>query len=751
MKTKLLTLTAAACFAIQLNAQTIATERAAAVGSTVTIKGIVLNGSELGNIRYVQDATGGISLYGTNMSTVNRGDSVNSVGTLTSYSNLLEVSPVTTVGVISSAHALPTPALITPNQMGETYEGELIKLNGCTFALGGGTFTANTSYTFTSGGQTGTVFVSNTNLLIAGTIIPSTPVNLVGIMSQHCTTPATGCTTGYQMLLRDPNDILNTASIYLTAQPSPANIAATSIDINWTTNIAGSGISYIKYGKTPALELGTLTATNSTVNHTATITGATAATIYYARVYSINLPDTASSAVKVFCTKSNSTGTIKAFFDRSVNLAVSSGPSNNASYLSNGTIADTIAAYINRAHATLDIAIYDWDNATGGAKITTAVNAAATRGVKVRVVYDGSTTQSGSAGLIAAVKKVASPQGVSYTIMHNKFIIIDANSSNPNLPFVWTGSTNWTSSQLATDANNAIVFQDQSMARGYKLEFDEMWGDTSQTSSANTTLGKFGQFKADNTPHEYMVGSKRVESYFSPSDGTTTHIIATIGTANSDFEFGSMLITRSDIANKIASQTTTIGVGNSKGIVDDTAAASSQWYIMHNVMAANVIISQFSWIFHHKYLIVDQSNTASDPTVLTGSHNWSTAGETKNDENTVIVHDAAIANQYYQEFSQRWIDETTTGINTYNYENLNAVIYPNPNNGSFMLNYTAKQNEKVSVKLYDLIGHLVYDNELKVNSGFNPIEMNIPNLNKGIYLFEMVTENGRQTNKLVIQ
>ena len=296
-----------------------------------------------------------------------------------------------------------------------------------------------------------------------------------------------------------------------------------------------------------------------------------------------------------------------------------------------------------------------------------------------------------------------------------------------------------------------IIFQDQSLARGYKLEFDEMWGDTSVSSTANTTLAKFGSFKADNTPHEYLIGGKRVESYFSPSDGTTSHIISTIGTANSDFEFGLDLITRSDIANKIASQTTAIGIGNSKGILDDTVNASSQWFIMHNVMSNNIRKSQFSWIFHHKYLIVDQSNSSSDPLVLTGSHNWSTAGETKNDENTVIVHDAAIANQYYQEFTQRWIDEGTAGIISYDYENLNAVIYPNPNNGEFMLNYTAQRNEKVSIKLYDMIGHLVYSRELKVNTGFNPIEINTPNLNKRIYLFEIETENGKQTNKLVIQ
>ena len=34
--------------------------------------------------------------------------------------------------------------------------------------------------------------------------------------------------------------------------------------------------------------------------------------------------------------------------------------------------------------------------------------------------------------------------------------------------------------------------------------------------------------------------------------------------------------------------------------------------------------------------------------------NWSANGEDTNDENTLIIHDAAIANQFYQEFAARY-------------------------------------------------------------------------------------------------
>lgn len=58
-------------------------------------------------------------------------------------------------------------------------------------------------------------------------------------------------------------------------------------------------------------------------------------------------------------------------------------------------------------------------------------------------------------------------------------------------------------------------------------------------------------------------------------------------------------------------------------------------------------------LLHHKYMIVDV-NSASDPFVVTGSMNWSANGDDTNDENTLIIHDAAIANQFYQEFAARY-------------------------------------------------------------------------------------------------
>jgi phosphatidylserine/phosphatidylglycerophosphate/cardiolipin synthase-like enzyme len=50
---------------------------------------------------------------------------------------------------------------------------------------------------------------------------------------------------------------------------------------------------------------------------------------------------------------------------------------------------------------------------------------------------------------------------------------------------------------------------------------------------------------------------------------------------------------------------------------------------------------------HHKFAIIDVDG--SDPVVVLGSYNWTSSGAYDNDENTLIIHDANLAQSYYQE------------------------------------------------------------------------------------------------------
>ena len=60
---------------------TIGEARTQAINATVTVKGIVTNGSEFGDIRYIQDGTGGIGVYNPDLgANVVRGDSIQVTG-----------------------------------------------------------------------------------------------------------------------------------------------------------------------------------------------------------------------------------------------------------------------------------------------------------------------------------------------------------------------------------------------------------------------------------------------------------------------------------------------------------------------------------------------------------------------------------------------------------------------------------------------------------------------------------------------
>jgi len=78
-----------------------------AIGSDVTVTGIVTNGASLGSVRYIQDATGAIAIYpGIDWGTFTvpvLGDEITVSGTITEFSGLLEVGPDLTVVTINSS------------------------------------------------------------------------------------------------------------------------------------------------------------------------------------------------------------------------------------------------------------------------------------------------------------------------------------------------------------------------------------------------------------------------------------------------------------------------------------------------------------------------------------------------------------------------------------------------------------------------------------------------------------------------
>lgn len=735
------------------NAQnTILEARNMAAGTVVTVKGIVTHGAEWGPIRYFQDNTAGIAAYaaltGPSLNAVNKGDSVTITGTLKLYGGLLELDPITSVVVNSTGNPVPDPLVITPAQVGETTEGRLVEIKNAVFTTSG-VFASGKTYAITANGESVNIFINKLQTDIIGQPIPQGLVNITAISSQYYNT-YNSPPPGYQLLPRNLADIHQTSSIFLTSAVANTNMTKTELDFSWTTNV--SGTTEMFYGLSASDVKSNQAIGTAAANHSIALAGLSAGQIVYTQAFSVNGTDTAFSGIMPFATVSNSTGDIKVYFNTPVDNSYSTGT--NAIYLYQ-SVDDTLINYINRAKHTIDLAIYNFNN-SGISNISNALKAAANRGVVVRVIGCGTTANLGIDELAGtSVHVLIGPDSPPRNgIMHNKFFLFDTESADANDPLVWTGSTNLTAQQISLDANNVIIIQDQSLARAYKIEFEEMWG--SSTTTPNAAKALFGSTKKNNTPHEFLINGKRVECYFSPSDGINTQIVQHINTANRDLEIATMVITRTEIASAIAARKTA-GVGvNMLTDASGTNDATVNSTLLASLGASNYVFYGNSGIMHNKYMIIDQGAPESDPMVLTGSHNWSAAADNENDENTLIVHDATIANLYYQNFVKLYAASNgalLTNVNKYETsDNNQMLVYPNPvQNGNVKVSCYLSSADKGTLQLIDATGKIVAEEAVILTNGANILNYSFPGSHKGLYFIKLKTTKAVLNQKVLFE
>ena len=453
-----------------------------------------------------------------------------------------------------------------------------------------------------------------------------------------------------------------------------------------------------------------------------------------------------------FATISNSSGDIKVYFNTPVDNSYSTGV--DAIYL-NDLIDDTLIKYIDRAKQTIDFIIYNFNN-SGISNISNALKSAANRGVTVRVIGCGTTANYGVDELVgSAVHLLIGPNKPPRAgLMHNKFFLFDTESADPNDPLVWTGSTNLTSGQINTDANNVIIVQDQSLARAFKIEFEEMWGSTGVNPDA--VKARFGSTKKNNTPHEFIINGKRVECYFSPTDGANSQIMQHINTTNNDVNIATMLLTRDDIASAIAASKAAGNVVNMLTDKSGNNASTVNATLLPALGSTNYVFYPTGLgIMHNKYMIIDQGDPTSDPMVLTGSHNWSAAADNDNDENTLIIHDATIANIYYQNFVKLFTASSgvITGISMNSVPGNNRLlVYPNPvQNGEVKVSCFTASADKGTLQLIDITGKIRFEKPVVLTNGENILYYSFPSSYKGLYFIKLTTTNAVWNQKVLFE
>ena len=726
-------------------------------GQVVTVAGVVTSSSQFGTsgAASIQDNTAGMCVYGPGFPTgVNIGDSVTVTAVLTQYNGLTEMSfslPGASFEINSSGNQVEPEVISILDILNqewngvEEYEGKLIRLNNVTIS-GTGNFASGTNYPISDATGTSEIRIDNDVSSIIGTPIPSGEVDIIGILQQFKFGPPYN--SGYQLLPRSITDIVDNGAPLILNPVFAANIDTSSFTVFFST--ARNGNSQVKYGLTPALELDSVVINNDTTYHVVPITGLEPATQYYFKAISDNTIGRSESSLQTVSTASAnpSIGAMNVYFNFPVDTTVAV-PGNSAT--GNTDFKAHLLQRINEANYSIDLALYSF---FGMQDVANALIIAKNRGVKIRVVYDSRNTQNSMQALIDAGILISKRPSYLNGIMHNKFFIFDARDTIATNDWLWTGSWNVTSTELNWK-NNVVEINDPTITAAYQIEFEEMWG--SNNDIPDPANAKFGSEKTDNTPHYFNIGGREVQLYFSPSDGTTGKIINTINTADQSIYMGLYVFTRNDIESAIHSRFNS-GVTDIKGVIDQINASGSEF------QALSVYADMWenpSPILHHKYGIVDASAPESSPYVITGSHNWSSAAENDNDENTLIIQDFKIANQYMQEFKKRYNEAGGTGefivptsvkdnsIKEFNYSLYQN--YPNPFNPVTTIRFQLPESEKVELKIYDMLGREVKTLYNKIApAGIVDVDFNADNLASGVYIYRIKAGNYIASKKLML-
>jgi phosphatidylserine/phosphatidylglycerophosphate/cardiolipin synthase-like enzyme len=331
-------------------------------------------------------------------------------------------------------------------------------------------------------------------------------------------------------------------------------------------------------------------------------------------------------------------------------------------------IAAKLAAFIQGAQRSLDLAVYDLRLSDPlKAIVAGALSARATAGVAIRIAYDADKPEPpqvaqgmdpappGTGQFVQSLgypyRRIGGPK-----LMHNKYIVRDlpdpdATDDAPGAA-VWTGSTNMTDDSWNVEENNILQIASPEMARFYARDFADLWqaGD----------IGTSGSFDTSPVRLQYAGTPVDAQVYFSPGRGPQIDdaVAARVSSAQRRVRIWNMLINSGALISALG-DLLTAGQVQISGLYDRTQMASvlTQWQdVPHNVWkigAVRQIVAQAGLIgknstpyrpdtihdfMHAKVLVVDD-------TVITGSYNFSRSAEF-NAENLLMLDNAALADRY---------------------------------------------------------------------------------------------------------
>ena len=311
-------------------------------------------------------------------------------------------------------------------------------------------------------------------------------------------------------------------------------------------------------------------------------------------------------------------------------------------------VAGRLGAFIGQASRTIDVAIYDFHARAGAsAGVADALEAAAARGVQVRVAFNQERDTSRS----HTVPMRSDPETIDGlevptravhdegALMHHKYVVVDGHR-------VWTGSTNWTDDAFAREENAIVRIDSAEIATAYARNFEQLW-----THERIEPSGGAG-------PAVELGRGVVAEPLFSPRGPSLAHRVAErIAAADRRlrilspvFTSGAVLGTLAEIAGRASFDL--IGAYDATQMREVVEQWRS-WPPNHWKIAAWEAIrprlsgkTSTPWSAQggvHDFM--HAKVTVADGEVLTGSYNLSHGGE-ENAENLVHIRSGALAERF---------------------------------------------------------------------------------------------------------
>jgi len=310
-------------------------------------------------------------------------------------------------------------------------------------------------------------------------------------------------------------------------------------------------------------------------------------------------------------------------------------------------VADAIAAFLNEATRTLDLAHYDFHLSPGAAAVVgSAITAAANRGVAVRIVYNVDHRNpipvppppEPDAALIASFGVPHRAVAGVPDLMHHKYVVRDGEA-------VWTGSMNWTDDSFTRQENVILVVHSNDVAAAYAQNFDELWTTRAVERSGFVEPRTIG---VDGTP---------VRAWFTPGNGEdlSARIARAIARAKRRIRIASPVVTAGPVLGALAEVVSEARV-DVAGVVDQPQVGGvvHQWEENGNVSwklpllrraLSDGFTAKSSTPWRPEGSVHDFMHakvTVADDVVFAGSYNLSRSGEL-NAENMLELESAELA------------------------------------------------------------------------------------------------------------